>query len=82
MSRTDRYSGISIVLHWLMVLLIVAAYSLILSRSEFPKGSEARALVKMLHFSIGLSIFALVWVRIAARLASGPAPAITPAPPA
>ncbi|MDP3295065.1 MAG: cytochrome b [Nevskia sp.] len=35
----------------------------------------------MLHFSIGLSIFALVWVRIAARLASGPVPAITPAPP-
>lgn len=82
MSRIDRYSGISIALHWLMVLLIVAAYSLILSRSEFPKGSEARALVKMLHFSIGLSIFALVWVRIAARLASGPAPAITPTPPA
>lgn len=82
MSRNNRYSGISIALHWLMVVLIVAAYTFILIRTEFPKGSEPRALVKMLHFSIGLTIFALVWVRIAARLAGGPAPAITPAPPA
>ena len=82
MSSTKRYSGLTIALHWLMLLLIVAAYTFILIRGEFPKGSEPRALVKMLHFSIGVTIFALVWVRIAARLASGPAPAITPAPPA
>ncbi len=82
MSRKNRYSSISIALHWLMVVLIVAAYSFILIRGEFPKGSEPRALVKMLHFSIGLSIFGLVWLRIAARLAGDPAPAITPAPPA
>lgn len=81
MTAKSRYSGISIALHWLMVLLIVAAYTFILIRGEFPKGSEPRALVKMLHFSIGLTIFALVWVRIAARVAGGPAPAITPAPP-
>lgn len=80
MSSAKRYSGISIALHWLMLLLIVAGYIFILIRTEFPRGSEPRALVKMLHFSIGLTIFALVWVRIAARMAGGPAPAITPAP--
>lgn len=82
MSSTKRYSGLTIALHWLMLLLIVAAYTFILIRGEFPKGSEPRALVKMLHFSIGVTVFALVWVRIAARLAGGPAPEITPAPPA
>lgn len=82
MSQNTRYSGISIALHWLMVVLIAAAYTFILIRGEFPKGSEPRALVKMLHFSIGLTLFGLVWVRIAARLAGGPPPAIVPAPPA
>ena len=82
MSQTTRYGGITIALHWLMAVLIVLGYAFILLREEFPKGSEPRALMKMLHFSIGLSLFALVWVRIAARLAGGPAPAITPAPPA
>ncbi len=82
MSSSKRYSSLTISLHWLMLLLIIASYTFILIRTEFPKGSEPRALVKMLHFSIGVTIFALVWVRIAARLAGGPAPAITPTPPA
>ena len=76
----QRYRPITIALHWLMLLLIVASYTFILIRTEFPKGSEPRALVKMLHFSIGVTIFGLVWVRIAARVSGGPAPAITPAP--
>jgi cytochrome b561 len=76
----NRYSGTTIALHWLMLVLIASAYVLILSRTEFEKGSDARNLVKMLHFSVGVTIFALVWLRIAARLSGGPAPAITPAP--
>ena len=84
MTSTDptRYTATAIALHWLMAVLIVLGYAFILLREEFPKGSEPRALMKMLHFSIGVTIFALVWVRIAARFAGGPAPAITPAPPA
>lgn len=82
MTAPNRYSGLTIALHWLMLVLIVASYTFILIRGEFPKGSEPRLLVKSLHFSIGVTIFALVWVRIAARLAGGPAPAITPPPPA
>lgn len=82
MHSPQRYGSLTIALHWLMLLLIIASYTFILIRTEFPKGSEPRALVKMLHFSIGVTIFALVWVRIAARLSGGPAPAITPPPPA
>lgn len=76
-----RYRPVTIALHWLMLVLIVAAYALILSRTEFERGSDARNLVKMLHFSVGVTIFALVWLRLIARLGSAPAPAVTPAPP-
>ena len=48
MTSPARYSRLSIGLHWLMLLLIIAGYTFILIRGEFPKGSEPRALVKML----------------------------------
>ncbi len=64
----DRYSGVSIALHWLMVLLFAAVYAAIELRELFPKGSAPREMLKTLHFTFGLSIFALVWLRIAARI--------------
>lgn len=64
----ERYSGISIALHWLMLLLIVAAYAAIELREFFPKGSEPREALKMWHFMLGLSVLGLVWLRVAARL--------------
>jgi cytochrome b561 len=65
---TDRYSAASIVLHWLMLILIVAVYALIEFREIFPKGSEPREAMKAWHFMLGLSVLGLVWLRIAARL--------------
>lgn len=64
----DRYSGVSISLHWLMVLLFVAVYAAIEVREYFPKGSEPREALKSLHFTFGLSVFVLVWLRIVARI--------------
>jgi cytochrome b561 len=55
-------------LHWLMLLLIVAVYAAIEFREFFPKGSEPREALKMWHFMLGLSVLGLVWLRIAARL--------------
>lgn len=66
--RADRYSGISIALHWLMVLLFVAVYAAIELRDFFPKGTAPRDALKSLHFTLGLSVFALVWLRILARI--------------
>src|SRR5688500_16714810 len=64
----DRYSGASIALHWLMLLLIVAAYAAIELREFFPKGSGPREALKMWHFMLGMSVLGLVWLRVAARL--------------
>jgi cytochrome b561 len=76
----DRYSRLSIALHWLMLLLIAATYACIELREFFPRGSDLREGLKSWHFMLGLSILVLVLVRIAARFLA-PAPPIVPAPP-
>lgn len=76
-----RYNGLSITLHWLMLVLLAAVYALIELRGLFPKDSAERNLMKDLHFMLGLTVFVLVWLRLAVRLVR-PAPPIVPAPPA
>lgn len=78
---TDRYSTLSISLHWLMVLLLIGVYTMINLADVFPKGSDARNLMKTWHFMLGLSVLALVLVRIVVNLLNT-APRIVPEPPA
>lgn len=77
---TARYSSLSISMHWLMLVLFVLVYASMELKGMFPKGSEPRELFKLVHFSVGILIFALVWLRLIGRLI-GPTPAITPQPP-
>lgn len=74
-----RYGTLSIALHWLMLVLIVAVYAAMELREIFPKGSDPREAMKAWHFTLGLTVFALLWVRIVARVL-GPVPPITPTP--
>jgi cytochrome b561 len=76
-----RYSTLSLSLHWLMLGLLIGVYACMELREYWPKGSDFREGLKTWHFMLGLSVLALVLVRIAARLA-GTIPPITPAPPA
>lgn len=78
-NTTNRYGSLSITLHWLMFLLIVGVYSCIELRELFPKDSDPRAALKTWHFMLGLSVFALVWLRLALRLLQI-RPAIDPRP--
>lgn len=75
-----RYNSASIALHWAMLLLIAAVYSLMEFRDIFPRGSDPREAMKAWHYTLGLTVFALVWLRLLARLIGG-TPPITPAPP-
>lgn len=77
-NTNQRYGSLSIALHWLMFLLMVAVYATIELRELFPKGSDPREAMKALHFMLGLSVLLLVVLRIYAR-ATSPSPAITPA---
>lgn len=72
-----RYGSLSITLHWLMFLLIVAVYACIELREIYPRGSDPRDALKTWHFMLGLSVFALVWVRIVAKIFQTE-PVITP----
>jgi cytochrome b561 len=78
-NTASRYGSLSIGIHWLMLLLFIAVYGCIELRSFYPKGSDLREALKTWHFMLGMLVFALVWLRLAARL-SGPAPGIKPEP--
>lgn len=72
---TDRYAALSIGLHWFTLLLFVAVYGCIELRELFPKGSEPREALKAWHFMLGLSVLALVVLRLVTRVVK-PAPQI------
>ncbi|MBE0588472.1 MAG: cytochrome B [Betaproteobacteria bacterium HGW-Betaproteobacteria-9] len=78
-TTTPRYQRPLIALHWIMLLLLAAVYASIELRVLFPKGSDPRETIKALHFMLGLSVLALVTLRLALRLTTS-APAIQPAP--
>jgi superoxide oxidase len=74
------YGSPLVSLHWLMLVLIVMVYACIELRVIYPRGGEIREALKTWHFMLGVGIFILVWLRLAARLL-GPAPPIVPPPP-
>ena len=52
MTSKQRYPFLSITLHWLMLLLLIAVYSCIELRELYPKGSDPREALKTWHFMI------------------------------
>ena len=78
-TSAQRYSTLSIAMHWLMALLMIAVYATIELREIYPKGSDPREMLKTWHFMLGLLVLGLVAVRIGARV-SRPTPPIVPAP--
>lgn len=67
-NTTNRYGNLSIALHWLMFLLLAGGYACIELRELYPRGSDPRNALKAWHFTLGLTVFTLVWVRLALRL--------------
>jgi cytochrome b561 len=66
--NNERYRSISMTLHWLMFFIIVAVYACIELRELYPKGSDPREALKAWHFTLGLSVFVLIWIRVVARV--------------
>jgi cytochrome b561 len=73
----QHYGKLSMGLHWLMFLIMIAVYASINLRELYPKGSDPREALKTLHFMLGLIILLLVCLRIYVK-ASSPTPAIVP----
>lgn len=72
-----RYSPKARWLHWAMAVLIVLAYALILSRTQFARGSELRTFVVQSHFWVGIVVLIMAFFRVAERRRHTP-PDITP----
>jgi len=68
-----RYDGVSITLHWIVGISIVAVAAIELLRGEvFPKGSYFREALKALHDPAGTVVFGLVILRLMWRSAHSP----------
>lgn len=78
---TLRYPTSAVMLHWLVLLLVVAAYACILLRVNFERGSDIREALKAWHFMLGLSVLAATLLRAGLRAFVWKAPPITPPPP-
>jgi cytochrome b561 len=76
-NTTDRYGSLSIGMHWMMLALLIGVYACIELRGFFQRGSDLREGLKTWHFMLGLSVFALVWLRLAIRFVT-PAPRMSP----
>jgi cytochrome b561 len=76
-STTERYNYKARWFHWVMAGLIVLAYILILSRSQFAKGTDLRTLVVQTHFWVGIVVLIMAFFRVAERHRHTP-PGITP----
>lgn len=72
------YSRLTIVMHWLTVVLLIAIYASIEGRVLFERGSETREFVKSLHMMLGMSVIIVVLIRLYGRMTSTK-PVIAPA---
>jgi cytochrome b561 len=79
-NSASEYGSLAIAGHWLTVLLIAAAYALMELKDVTPKGSPGRAAMASWHYTIGLVVFVVAWLRVALR-ATGPTPKIDPPAP-
>ncbi len=71
----------SVAFHWLMLALLLAVCATMELRGMFPRGSGQRTVMMSWHYMLGLTVFALVWLRLLLR-SIGDHPRVDPPPPA
>lgn len=76
-----RYPNAAILLHWLVLMLVVAAYACILLRENYPRGSDVREALKTWHFMLGITILAITFLRAGLKAFLWKTPPISPEPP-
>ncbi|MDZ4097515.1 MAG: cytochrome b [Methylophilaceae bacterium] len=75
----SRYALSMVILHWFTLILLIAVFGFIELRELFEKGTEARELMKSIHYTLGLTVLLTVIVRLYFRLTTK-VPLIQPAP--
>ncbi len=77
LNTPQRYGWISLWLHWLMLLVLIGVYACMALTDLYAENSATWLLLRRWHFSLGLSVLALVCVRLVAKWVA-PAPLIAP----
>jgi cytochrome b561 len=80
LTTNTRYHKLTIGLHWLMLLLLIAVYASMELRDFFPKGSDPRKAMKMWHFMLGLSVLSFALVRLLVRVTNHTPPIVPSLP--
>ena len=75
-----KYSSTMRALHWLVVLAVLIAVVAIEIMDFFPKGSAERATLFIVHQTAGLSVLALMVLRLLARVATQAPPPVPGTP--
>lgn len=68
-SGSKHYHPLAVGAHWLTLILLIAVYALIELREIYPKGSDPREAMKTWHSMLGLTVFGLVFLRLALQAA-------------
>jgi cytochrome b561 len=71
---TDRYGGVAIALHWILALGILLQVWLGFQLDDIPRGTPERSAWVNFHKSVGISLAALILVRLAWRVTHPPPP--------
>ena len=75
-----KYAPISIAMHWLTLLLMIAIYGSIELHEVIPRENPLRGAMEDWHIYLGFTVLVLAAVRLAINLRMNPPP-ITPTPP-
>jgi cytochrome b561 len=69
---SSRYDNVAVALHWILVVGILCQIALGLYLNEVPRNTPARTVWVNLHKSVGISLGALILVRLYWRLTHRP----------
>ena len=72
--RHDRYDAVAILLHWLVAVGVVAQIAIGLAMTQLPLTPAHQFPLYQLHKSIGITVLAVVLLRVAWRLTHRPPP--------
>ncbi|RII99549.1 cytochrome b [Achromobacter sp. K91] len=70
-SSPTRYDLLTLVLHWLTAILVLALFVLAEVWDDLPRGTPTRKLLQSLHISFGILFAAILTARIVWRVAAG-----------
>ncbi len=76
----NRYASPTVLLHWLVFLLVAAAYTFVFIHVNTGKENPWHETSIHWHMMCGVTVLALVIIRLVFRVLAGSKPAINPAP--